>query len=172
MSVSAALRFSLLGWETSLEGTQRPLQHKMEMIKKLVNGTSNGTFDILWSNERTVSASSTDSLDLAGSLTMALGSAAFTAAKIVGLVVFNLSTTSGDILQVGPGASNGCLSFWVDATDLSIVDAALSAAEPGVLFQYSPRGRTVTASTGDKLAVINPGANDITYRIALLLRSA
>lgn len=125
-----------------------------------VNGAGAGAADRIFLDTRTVTASSTDSLDLAGSLTDPFG-AALTFARIKGLIVVARATNVTDIRITRP-ASN--------AVPL-LSAAAYIAVRPGGLFVWmdpSAAGVVVTPATGDLLDMVNSGATDAVYNIAVI----
>lgn len=130
------------------------------------SGTGANAADRMFSDTRTVAASATDSLDLAGSLSDGLGGT-FAPAKIKGLIVSAAAGNSNNVVITRP-ASNG----------VPIFSAAGDAfpLRPGALFVWmSPdaTGVTVTASTGDLLDFVNSGAGtSVTYSVVILGTSA
>lgn len=133
----------------------------------LGNGTGADQADLLWSDTRTIAASGTDDLDLAGSLTSALGGT-ITFARIRALYVAASSANANNVV-VGGAASNGFINWVADATDKVIV-------RPGGFLLLANRdaiGYAVTASTGDLLRIANSGSGTgVTYDIAILGCSA
>lgn len=127
-------------------------------------GSGTGEYEISkwFSDERSLSASATENLDLAGGLTDALGvTITFTAIKAI-LVLADKDNTN-DVVVGGAGA-NTFLGVFADATDKVNV-------KPGGMFLWcAPEtGATVTASTGDILLVANSaGSTSVTYKIVIL----
>jgi hypothetical protein len=135
-----------------------------DVLFQMACGTSDGQINLKWSKRNTVVASATTSLDLAAGLTDEFGHT-LTFAVIKLLIIRNRNTASGDILRVGPHATNGWPGFWVDASDRNIIKPS-TTAQPGMLILYDPVGIAVTAGTGDILAITEAGgANTITYDI-------
>ncbi|TPN16239.1 hypothetical protein FJ973_05980 [Mesorhizobium sp. B2-1-3] len=135
----------------------------------LGSGVAGKQIDTLYMAERTVAASSSDDIDLAGVLTDALG-ASIVAAELVGIVVVNepkdpAAARNQSTLTIG-GATNPVPGF----------SAAIVPIEPGGVFAaFSPGTAgiaTVTAATGDKIRVANGAGGTAKYQIAILARSA
>lgn len=129
------------------------------------SGTGDDQVDLIWHDQRTVSASSTDSLDLAGSLSDAFGNT-LTFVELKGIII---RAASGNTNNVVVGGNANPVVGWVsDATDEIVI-------KPGGLFCLTApgTGHTVTASTGDILDVANSGAGaSVTYDIILIGASA
>jgi hypothetical protein len=150
------------------------LPHLLEYPTAAVNsgspefatGTGDYQFDRVWSDERTLTATS-EELDLAGVLTSQLDGSAITFVEIGGILIYNSSTTAA--LTVGGAASNQAyVGLFAAATE------RIKVGPLGEVAWVSPidgGGLTVTAGTGDKLK-IDSGAATITYKIVLLGRSA
>ena len=128
-------------------------------------GTANiGQANILFADTRTLAASATENLDLAGVLTNAFG-ATITAAEIMAIFI-RADTGNTNAVLVGPGASNGFLGPWNAATDRL-------RTLPGEWHMLTCQaGWAVTAGTGDLLFVGNGGAGTaVTYDIVLIGRT-
>lgn len=134
-------------------------------ILDLVTGTGAGEADLVFADTRTLTASSTENLDLAGGLTDSFG-AAITFAEIVAIVVKPAAANANNVL-VGGAASNGFTTPFGDATDV------VKVAPGGVFVLTNDAGYAVTASTGDILKIANGGSGSaVTYDIILIGRSA
>lgn len=117
---------------------------------------------IAWADERTVTASGTDSIDIAGGITDAFGNT-LTFTKLKLLALWNKSTTVGDILTIGGNANS--VPFCSAANDKIIVGPNGIA----LLWNPSAAAYAVTGATGDIIDVIETGgANSVTYRIFLV----
>lgn len=131
----------------------------------LANGTGAGQADQLWTDQRTIAASGTDDLDLAGSLTNAFG-ATVTFARIKSILVTAAAGNTNNVL-VGGAASAQFLSWVGSATDKVVV-------RPGGFFALGAGaadaiGYVVTATTADLLRIANSGAGTgVTYDISIL----
>lgn len=140
---------------------------KLELayLKSLTNGTGSGQSDLIFHDQRTINASATDSLDLAGSLTNAVG-ATLTFAKLKLLYVRAASTNTNNVNVTRP-ASNGVPLFLAAGDGVPVLpDGALLWVAPGA-------GVTVTAGTGDLIDLVNSGAGtSVVYEIVLIGTSA
>lgn len=114
-------------------------------------------------DSRTLAASASEELDLAGGLTNGLG-ATVTFTKIKALLIRASSGNTNDVL-VGGAAANGFIAPFGDATDV------IKVKPGGTLFLAAPdaAGYAVTAATGDLLKVANSAAGSgVTYEIVLI----
>lgn len=138
--------------------------HLFELLIPWACGTSDGQINMVWSDRIALAASQTTTLDLAGGLTDAYGhTLTFAVVKLI--ILRNRNTVQTDILRIGPAASNGWTGFWADASDRTLCKGGI-AGQPGIVVLYDPYGITVTAGTGDNLAIIEAGgANTVTYDI-------
>jgi hypothetical protein len=128
------------------------------------DGAGAGQANVVWSDTRTINASSNDDLDLAGSLTNALGSTVF--AKVKSLTVVAAEGNTNNVV-VGGAASNTWIGPFADATDKVVV-------RPGGVYAISVgdadlNAYAVTAATGDILRIANSGAGTtVTYDIVII----
>jgi hypothetical protein len=125
------------------------------------NGTGASQMNMWWNDQRTLVASATEDLDLAGSLTTPFGtSITFTSLK--GLFVYAASGNTNDVQVTRPG-SNGVP--WLMAAGDGI------ALKPGMWvawFNPNANGATVTAGTGDLITFTNSaGSTSVTYDVYL-----
>jgi hypothetical protein len=134
-------------------------------VKRQINLTSGagvGAADLVWADTRTVAASATDSLDLAGSLSGLLGGTV-TFARIKGLIVAASSSNTNNVLVSRP-ATNGVPLLSAVSTNIPI--------KPGGLFAWfdpSAAGVVVTAGTGDLLDFVNSAAGTpVTYDVVVI----
>jgi hypothetical protein len=134
----------------------------------LVNGTGAGAADLMFADTRTLAASATEDLDLAGALTDAFGTAQVFA-RVKAIVVQADAGNTNNVVVSRP-ASNG----------LTIFSAASDAIplRPGETFALiagaaDAVGHVVTAATGDLLTITNSaGTTGVTYSIMVLGCSA
>ena len=130
---------------------------------KAGNATTSQT-DVLFSDTRTLTASSSENLDLRGSLVDALG-ATINAAEITAIYVQAVAGNTNDVV-VGGATSNAFVGpFGASAHTIAV--------QPGDCFlATSKKGWTVTAGTGDLLKIANSGAGtSVTYNIIILGRT-
>lgn len=144
-----------------------PLQMEKNLI--LRNGTGAGNADRMFTDQRPLAASTTEDLDLAGSLTDAFG-ATVTFARIKLIHIEALPTNVNNVV-VGGAATNQFIN-WVGAATHQVV------IRPGGSFTLTTgsadgTGYAVTAGTGDLLRIGNSGAgSEVKYNIVLIGCSA
>lgn len=163
MTITADIYGGIKGREHVVDGpTGRVVTHEVGLNTAFVDGVTDFKADRIWSDERTLSASASDSLDLAGGLTDSAG-AAITFAKVRAIVVKAALANGADIV-VGGAASNTFTGPFGGATHTVAVKPG------GTLVLCAPKtGWTVTPSTGDILKILNgSGAAAATYQIAIL----
>lgn len=135
----------------------------------LASGTGAGQADRIFTDTRTLGASGTEDLDLAGVLTDAFG-ATLTFAKVKAIYIAAAAGNTNNVV-VGGAASNGFITWVGGATHTVTV-------RPGGAFALfagsaDANGYAVTAGTGDKLTVTNSaGTTSVTYDIAVIGTSA
>lgn len=131
----------------------------------MATGIATGQADLCWSDTRTVTASSTDALDLAGTLTGNLGGT-LTIVKLKAVLVRAAAGNTNNVRLNRP-ASNGVPLFIAAADGIDIL--------PGGLFLWVAPGAgvTVTAATGDLINIDNSGAGtSVTYDVLFVGTSA
>jgi hypothetical protein len=124
----------------------------------LTNGTGSGQASQQWSDTRTLTASATEDLDLAGSLTNAFGvTLTFVKLKVVLIRAAAANTNS---VEVTRKATTGIPLFMADGDGISLL--------PGAIFLYfSPTiGLTITPTTDDTLTFTNSaGSTPVDYDV-------
>lgn len=135
---------------------------KIAKQMSFAQGSGVGQADMIWSDKRTIAASGTDALDLAGSLSGPFGGTlTFARIKMVILTAAIGNTNNCNVVQP---ASNG--------TPLFLATGDGIAVKPGGTFLWfdpSAGGVVVTAATGDLLNIVNSGAGTgVTYDIHLI----
>ena len=128
----------------------------------LATGTGAGQADKIWHDERTLTASSVEDLDLAGSLVDAFGTT-LTFARVKGVVVYaNPANTNNVVLG---NVTNGIVAWFGAATHTISV-------RPGGVFAILATDATtytVTPGTADLLHVANSGAGtSVTYDVVVV----
>ncbi len=128
----------------------------------LTSGVAANQADLIWSDTRTLAASTAEDLDLKGTLTDAFGGA-FTPAKLKAIYVCAAAANTNTVKVGGDAASVPWLG---DVTDVVVVPPG------GCYVQVAPALAglaTVTAATGDIVQVENGGAGTtVTYSIVLI----
>jgi len=132
----------------------------------LGNGTASSLADLLFTDQRTIAASGTEDLDLAGGLTDAFG----TTLTFVNVKAIMIKADPGNTnnVTVKPATTNGFLGPFNAAADtLSIPPAG------AVLLQAPVSGWPVTADTADLLTIANSSSGTgVTYDIIIVGTSA
>jgi hypothetical protein len=131
----------------------------------LASGVAAGQADLIFSDNRTVGASSTDALDMAGVLAGPLGGT-LTFVKVKAVLVRAAAGNTNNV-RVNRPASNG-LPLFIAAGD------AIDVQPGGVFLWVAPgAGVTVTAGTGDLLNCDNSGAgSSVNYDVVIVGTSA
>jgi len=126
------------------------------------DGAGAGQANLQWTDERTIAASGTENLDVAGSLANLLGTVVFARLKYIRITA---SANNTNNVNFSAPASNGVPGIFIALGDgVSI--------PPGGKFEWGDPGATgavVTASTGDLLTVANSGGStSVTYKILII----
>lgn len=133
---------------------------------RLASGTGADQADLLFHDTRTLAASATEDLDLAGSLTDALGTS-LTFARIKGLIVAAAAGNTNNVNVTRP-ASNGVPLFLAASDGIPV--------RPGGVFAWFAPDATavaVTGGTGDLLTFTNSaGSTSVTYDVVIIGASA
>ncbi|MDI9885315.1 hypothetical protein QMZ92_13155 [Streptomyces sp. HNM0645] len=134
----------------------------------LSSGTGAGQADKVFSDRRTLAASATEDLDLAGVLTDAFG-AAITFARIKGLIIKAAVGNTNNVV-IGAAATN----TWATLLGATHTITLRPGAALCVMADATDAtGYAVTAGSGDLLKVANSGAGtSVTYDIVLIGASA
>lgn len=147
-------------------GTPTDTFQKRSKIE-LTNGTGATAADLMFHDQRTLAASATEDLDLAGGLTNPLTGASMTFAEIR-LLLITASSSNTNNVNVQRATANGVPLF------LAALDGV--AVSPGGLFLFGgpADGKVaVTAGTGDLLTITNSaGSTSVVYDIVIIGTSA
>lgn len=165
--VSADISASVIGQYLGANDLGTPeFDLNVKSLLRLTPGTAANKADKVFSDTRTLAASATENLDLAGVLTDPFG-AALTMAK-VRAVLFIAHPANTNNVNVGGAASNGFLGPFADATDV------VSIPPGGCFLATAPVGGwTVTPATGDLLKVANSSSGTgVTYDVVIIGTSA
>lgn len=166
-SVSARLSFSARQDNTVDLGASSA-RRQINQLAELVAGTGAGQADCLFVDTRTLAASATEDLDLAGALTDAFG-VAQVFARVKGLIVVAAAGNTNTV-QVTRPASNGVPLFLAAGDGVGVRPGEVLALIAG---EADAVGHAVTASTGDLLTFTNGGAGtSVTFDVAIFGCSA
>lgn len=134
----------------------------------LGSGTGAGLADKVWSDRRTLAASASEDLDLAGVLTDAFG-ATITLARVKALLIRAAAANSNSVV-VGAASSNAWASLLNSTGTLTLRPGTVLFLGAG---SEDATTYAVTAGTGDLLKVANSGAgSSVTYEIVVIGASA
>lgn len=130
------------------------------------SGTAINTADMIFTDTRTIAASSNEDLDLAGSLTGAYGNT-LTFARLKALLIVAATGNTNNVRVTRP-ASNGVPLFLAASDGIDV--------RPGGFFFVAAPDATayaVTAGTGDLINVANSSSGtSVTYDVVLIGASA
>ncbi len=161
------LTLSLASTQTNpldLATGQAPLNYLKSIA--LSSGTGTNQADRIWHDQRTLAASGSETIDLAGALTDVFG-ATLTFARIK-MVLIVASAANTNAVNVNREATNGVPLFLAASDGIPV--------RPGGLFCWAAPDATavaVTAGTGDLLAIANSGAGtSVTYDVVIIGASA
>lgn len=166
MAMTAELRAKMSVRQTGSSDFGGPnFSPDIEKFIQISSGTGANQADIFWSDERTLAASATEDLDLAGVLADAFGVTVAAAEVVAILVIADAANVNnvvlGDATQPIPLFGGTNPTFAVKPGGFFFVAAPAAA---GLL--------TVGAGATDDLKVTNSaGTTGVTYQIALLART-
>jgi hypothetical protein len=170
MALTTKVALSLTGSHTSPLDLVSPEAKLATLLEQsFTNGTGAAQADKMFTDTRTLTASSSEDLDLAGTLTDAFG-ATVTFARVKAIFVRAAAANTNNVI-VG-GVTNG----WVGL--LSPAATGLITLRPGMWFAAcagaaDATGMAVTATTADLLHVANSaGGTSVNYDIIVIGCSA
>ena len=135
----------------------------------LTSGTGAGKADRIWHDQRTLAASASEDLDLAGSLVDALGGSAVFA-KIKGIIVH---AAAGNINNVLVGGVSGGLSTFLSPAATGIITLRPDATLAVIAGAADATAYVVTATTADLLHIANSSSGTpVTYDVIIIGTSA
>jgi hypothetical protein len=139
---------------------------KGESVVQLESGTASGKADLVYHAQRTITASSSETLDFAGSLTDSFG-ATLTFVKVKAIFIKASSGNTNDVV-VGNTAATQFTGPLGGATH------TIAVAPNGVLLVSAPNaGWAVGAGSTDMLKIANSaGGSSVTYDIVVIGTSA
>lgn len=134
----------------------------IDASKTFSNGTGADQANMWWHDQRTLAASATENLDLAGSLVSVFGTTiTFTSIKAI---YIKAATGNTNDVQVARGASNGFVLFLAASDAFSLPPGSFC-----VFVNPNATGWVVTAATGDILTITNSaGGSGVTYDIVIV----
>lgn len=169
MTLTTTAAMSLTAVQSNLPdlGTSQA-RRALSASQVLTHGTAAGEADLVFADTRTLAASGTEDLDLAGALADAFG-AAQVFARVKAIYVQAAAGNTNNVNITRP-ASNGFGLFMAAGDGIGLrpgeTFGILCGAEDAV-------GHAVTAGTGDLLTVTNAAAGtSVTYSIIVIGASA
>lgn len=163
--IYAAVTATLTG--TDDLGTLQYTLPMTTLFQSLASGTGDDQADLLFTDTRTIAASSSENLDLAGTSLHNPFGTALTFATVKVIYIKASADNTNDVV-VGGAGSNTFDGPFVDDTDQIAIHPG------GVFLVASPdTGWTVDAGTGDILKVANSSSGTgVTYDIVIIGTSA
>jgi len=152
---------------SALDEVTAEAPHNYSYSKDLASGTGDNQADQVFSDERTLAASATENLDLAGVLVDALG-ATLTFAKVRAIIIRAADANTNDVV-VGGHATAAFATPFGDVTD------KVKVKPGGIFVLIAPKGAAyaVTATTADMLKIENSaGSTSVTYEVIIIGCSA
>ncbi len=167
MSLTTNIRLNIKATQTKPVDVGTPAFPLSEVVElALASGTGANSADLLFTDTRTLSASGTENLDLAGSLVDAFGTT-LTFVELRAIVIHAAAGNTNDVQLTRP-SSNGVPLFLAASDGIPI--------PPGGFFAWGcpADGKiTITPSTGDLLTVTNSSSGTgVTYDVFLFGTSA
>lgn len=169
MALTSSVRLAVQGTEaTTPDLGSNSGRRAIDLAVSLASGTGAGQADLMFADTRTLAASGTEDLDLAGVLTSAFG-ATLTFARVKALVVVAAAANTNNVVVSRP-AANGFILFSAASDAIPLRPGMGLAVVAGVA---DATGIAVTAGTGDLLTITNSaGSTTVTYDIVILGASA
>jgi hypothetical protein len=167
MALTSRITLDLSATQTGSNDFGGPeFKPRMRKVLDFANGTGANQADLLWADERTIAASSSEDLDLAGVLTDAFG-ATITAAEVVAIFIFADADNTNNVV-VGDATSPVPLFGGTNPTVSVKPGGFFCIGAPNAAGQFS-----VGAGSTDDLKIANSSSGSpVTYQIAILARSA
>lgn len=132
------------------------------------SGTAAGKADLVFGDHRTIAASGTENLDLAGSLVDVFG-ATITFVKVKGIYILASAANTNNVV-IGAAGSNPWIGLLNAAGTVTLRPGSAFMAMSG---QADATAMGVTAATGDLLKVANSGGTTgVDYDVVIIGTSA
>ena len=168
MPLTSTLNFSVSGVQTTaLDLGTASLPFTLNSNFTLASGVAANQADRVFTDTRTLGASATEDLDLAGVLLDAFG-AAITFVKLKALVIKAAAANTNNVHLSRPAGATGVPIF------LAISDGII--IPPGYTFAWfgpGTGGIAVTPATGDLITLTNSaGGTGVTYDVVIIGTSA
>ena len=162
MALQTSIAVTVIGKQTETRDLVNPAATLERVVTQaLSSGAGLNQADRMFSDIRTIGATTNDDLDLAGSLTDAFG-VTVTFARLKMIFVQNPATNTGNV-EIG-GATNPMVGYVGDATDKILIPPGGFA----LLVAPTATGWAVTATTGDILRIRNAGSTSQDIPVILI----
>lgn len=164
-SLKTTIRASI-GYESKKSLDQRDVVDTVTASSDILlgSGTGTGKADIAFCDTRTLAASTSENLDLAGGITDAFG-ATVNFVKVKAIEIENPAASLSN-LTIGASGANAFVGPFADASD----GIVLKPGEKMIL--VSPAGWPVTPAIADILKVANGAGGSVDYKIKIVGASA
>jgi len=169
MSLTSSVRLAIQGvQQNTVDLGSSSARRTVELAISLAAGTGAGQADLVFADTRTLAASGTEDLDLAGALADAFGVAQVFAR--VKAIAVKAATGNTNNVQVTRPASNGLVLFMAAGDGIALRPGQMFATAVGAA---DATGIAVTAATGDLLTITNSaGSTTVSYDIVIIGCSA
>lgn len=164
MTVNTAITGTYLG-TNDLGSARATLEASTQPAIQLGSGTGSGQANVMFADQRTLSASTTENLDLFGVLTDPFGTTlSFATVKVIRVCAASANTNN---VNVGPGLTNSNIAFTGPFNLATVIEGVKPG---GCSIKVAPgTGWTVTNSTADMLSLGNSGSGtSVTYDITVI----
>lgn len=163
MPLTTTVNFSVAGTQSeALDLGTRSLPFSLSSNFTLASGTAVGQADRVFTDTRTLGASATEDLDLAGVLTDAFGTV-ITFAKVKGIWIKAAAANTNNVNVSRPAGATGWPFFLAISDGFTI--------PPGFMFGFAGTGAgiTVTPTSGDLITITNSaGGTGVTYDVVIV----
>lgn len=169
MALTTKFRLNLTARDdTSIDAGSKTQNHALNVDNDYANGTGAGQANLVFSDTRTLAASGTEDLDLAGTLADAYG-ATITNVRVKSVAIKADAGNTNNVV-VGAAASNAWATLLNSTGTITLRPGAALGVAAG---EADATGWAVTAGTGDLLKVANSGGTTgVTYTIVIVGASA
>lgn len=167
MALTTTIETRINAFQSSSSGlSPTEAKHSLNYAKNLGSGTGTGQADVAWGKTATLAASANEDLDLAGSLSAALGGSAVFV-KVKAIQVYADEGNTNSVIVGGAAATQFVAGFGAATHTFAI--------PPGGMFMVTApaAGWTVGAGSTDFLRIANSaGGTGVTYKILVIGTSA
>lgn len=170
MALTTDISLSLLATLTKAIDLTGPLEYPLDYSQRvqLTTGTAAGQADVMFTDTRTINASSSEDLDLVGTLTDAFGTT-FSPARIKALMVKAAAGNTNNVVVGGASATQWAALLGTTGT-VTLRPGAFFAAVAGAA---DATGYVSAAGSTDLLKVANSSSGtSVTYDIVVIGASA